>query len=79
MSLARRHGHVQVTPLHAASAMLADTGGLLCVACLWSRVSSHPLQCKALKTKQRRGGAAREEEGGRWRRSRGVEGERESG
>jgi hypothetical protein len=44
---------------------------------LWSRASSHLLQCKALKTEQRRGGAAREEEGGRWGRSRVVEGERE--
>ncbi|RLM98741.1 uncharacterized protein C2845_PM06G14220 [Panicum miliaceum] len=49
VSLARRRGHAQVTPLHAASAMLADAGGLLRAACLRSRASSHPLQCKALE------------------------------
>ncbi|CAN6357696.1 unnamed protein product [Urochloa humidicola] len=50
VTLARRRGHAQVTPLHAASAMLADAGGLLRAACLRSRAaSSHPLQCKALE------------------------------
>ena len=49
VSLARRRGHAQVTPLHAASAMLADAGGLLRAACLRSRASSHPLQYKALE------------------------------
>jgi hypothetical protein len=49
VSLARRRGHAQVTPLHAASAMLADAGGLLRAACLRSRASSHPLQGKALE------------------------------
>ncbi|RLN29414.1 hypothetical protein C2845_PM05G05040 [Panicum miliaceum] len=49
VSLARRRGHAQVTPLHAARAMLADAGGLLRAACLRSRASSHPLQCKALE------------------------------
>jgi ATP-dependent Clp protease ATP-binding subunit ClpA len=49
VSLARRRGHAQVTPLHAATAMLADAGGLLRAACLRSRASSHPLQCKALE------------------------------
>ncbi|XP_002516629.2 protein SMAX1-LIKE 3 [Ricinus communis] len=47
VSLARRRGHAQVTPLHVASAMLASTNGLLRRACLQSH--SHPLQCKALE------------------------------
>ncbi|XP_066357092.1 protein SMAX1-LIKE 3-like [Miscanthus floridulus] len=49
VSLARRRGHAQVTPLHVASAVLSDAGGLLRAACLRSRASSHPLQCKALE------------------------------
>jgi hypothetical protein len=53
VSLARRRGHAQVTPLHVASAMLsadssAARAGLLRAACLRSR-SSTPLQCKALE------------------------------
>ncbi|XP_050212235.1 protein SMAX1-LIKE 3-like isoform X1 [Mercurialis annua] len=47
VSLARRRGHAQVTPLHVASAMLASPTGLLRRACLQSH--SHPLQCKALE------------------------------
>ncbi|KAG8380665.1 hypothetical protein BUALT_Bualt06G0039500 [Buddleja alternifolia] len=47
VSLARRRGHAQVTPLHVASAMLSASTGLLKKACLQSH--SHPLQCKALE------------------------------
>ncbi|KAK4798001.1 hypothetical protein SAY86_030327 [Trapa natans] len=47
VSLARRRGHAQVTPLHVASSMLASSAGLLRRACLQSH--SHPLQCKALE------------------------------
>lgn len=47
ISLAKRRGHAQVTPLHVASAMLASSAGLLRRACLQSH--SHPLQCKALE------------------------------
>uniref|UniRef100_A0A0D9XP86 Clp R domain-containing protein n=1 Tax=Leersia perrieri TaxID=77586 RepID=A0A0D9XP86_9ORYZ len=49
VTLARRRGHAQVTPLHVASAMLSvsGAGGLLRAACL--RSHSHPLQCKALE------------------------------
>ncbi|OEL28113.1 Protein SMAX1-LIKE 3 [Dichanthelium oligosanthes] len=49
VSLARSRGHAQVTPLHVASAMLADAGAILRAACLRSRASSHPLQYKALE------------------------------
>ncbi|KAJ9181311.1 hypothetical protein P3X46_009451 [Hevea brasiliensis] len=47
VTLARRRGHAQVTPLHVASTMLAAPTGLLRTACLQSH--SHPLQCKALE------------------------------
>lgn len=47
VSLAKRRGHAQVTPLHVASAMLATSNGLLRKACL--QCHSHPLQCKALE------------------------------
>ncbi|KAL1549678.1 protein SMAX1-LIKE 3-like [Salvia divinorum] len=47
LSLARRRGHAQVSPLHVASAMLSSPAGLLKRACLQSH--SHPLQCKALE------------------------------
>ncbi|KAF2294950.1 hypothetical protein GH714_029644 [Hevea brasiliensis] len=47
VSLARRRGHAQVTPLHVASAMLASPNGQLRRACLYCH--SHPLQCKALE------------------------------
>ncbi|KAK2971285.1 hypothetical protein RJ640_001311 [Escallonia rubra] len=47
VSLARRRGHAQVTPLHVASAMLATQTGLFRKSCLQSH--SHPLQCKALE------------------------------
>ncbi|KAK7268075.1 hypothetical protein RIF29_20761 [Crotalaria pallida] len=47
VTLAKRRGHAQVTPLHVASTMLSVTNGLLRTACLQSH--SHPLQCKALE------------------------------
>ncbi|KAI6670053.1 hypothetical protein NL676_004938 [Syzygium grande] len=47
VTLARRRGHAQVTPLHVANAMLASSTGLLRRSCLQSH--SHPLQCKALE------------------------------
>ncbi|KAG0457912.1 hypothetical protein HPP92_023069 [Vanilla planifolia] len=47
VSLARRRGHAQVTPLHVASTLLSSSSGLLRSACLHSH--SHPLQCKALE------------------------------
>lgn len=46
VTLAKRRGHAQVTPLHVATTMLAPPAGLLRTACLQSH--SHPLQCKAL-------------------------------
>ncbi|KAJ0089226.1 hypothetical protein Patl1_32692 [Pistacia atlantica] len=47
VTLARRRGHAQVTPLHVANTMLSSPTGLLRTACLQSH--SHPLQCKALE------------------------------
>ncbi|XP_024986781.1 protein SMAX1-LIKE 3 [Cynara cardunculus var. scolymus] len=47
VTLARRRGHAQVTPLHVANTMLSSATGLLRTACLQSH--SHPLQCKALE------------------------------
>ncbi|KAF2323815.1 hypothetical protein GH714_042400 [Hevea brasiliensis] len=47
VTLARRRGHAQVTPLHVANTMLSASSGLLRTACLQSH--SHPLQCKALE------------------------------
>ncbi|CAN0910621.1 Protein SMAX1-LIKE 3 [Linum grandiflorum] len=47
LTLARRRGHAQVTPLHVASTMLSSPGGLFQLACLQSH--SHPLQSKALE------------------------------
>lgn len=47
ITLAKRRGHAQVTPLHVANTMLAASTGLLRTACLQSH--SHPLQCKALE------------------------------
>ncbi|KAJ4848927.1 hypothetical protein Tsubulata_004584 [Turnera subulata] len=47
VTLARRRGHAQVTPLHVANTMLSSSTGLLRTACLQSH--SHPLQCKALE------------------------------
>ncbi|CAL5404181.1 unnamed protein product [Camellia sinensis] len=48
LTLARRRGHAQVTPLHVASTMLSSSStGLLRTACLQSH--SHPLQLKALE------------------------------
>lgn len=48
VSLARRRGHAQVTPLHVATTMLSIPTGLLRAACLQSHAPSHPLRCKAL-------------------------------
>ena len=45
VTLARRRGHAQVTPLHVASTMLSSPTGSL----LESQSHSHPLQCKALE------------------------------
>ncbi|XAR64931.1 hypothetical protein NMG60_11008832 [Bertholletia excelsa] len=47
ISLAKRRGHAQVTPLHVATAMLSSSTGLLRTACLQSH--SHPLQFRALE------------------------------
>ncbi|XVE61410.1 hypothetical protein DITRI_Ditri06bG0037500 [Diplodiscus trichospermus] len=47
VTLARRRGHAQVTPLHVASTMLSASTGLLRTACIQSH--SHPLQCRALE------------------------------
>ncbi|XP_047315428.1 protein SMAX1-LIKE 3 [Impatiens glandulifera] len=49
ITLARRRGHAQVTPLHVANTMLASPTGFLKTACLQSQSHSHPLQCKALE------------------------------
>ncbi|PON97407.1 Butenolide signaling repressing protein-like [Trema orientale] len=49
VTLARRRGHAQVTPLHVAHTMLAASTGLLRQACLQSQAQCHPLQCKALE------------------------------
>ncbi|XP_019426604.1 PREDICTED: protein SMAX1-LIKE 3-like isoform X1 [Lupinus angustifolius] len=47
VNIATRRGHAQVTPLHVASAMLANSTGLFKKACI--QCHSHPLQCKALE------------------------------
>ncbi|XP_057960067.1 protein SMAX1-LIKE 3 [Malania oleifera] len=47
VTLARRRGHAQVTPLHVAHTMLSASTGLFRTACLQS--NSHPLQCRALE------------------------------
>lgn len=47
VTLARRRGHAQVTPLHVANTMLSSPNGLLRAACLHS--NSHPFQCRALE------------------------------
>lgn len=53
LSLARRRGHAQVTPLHVASTLLITSrqASLLRRACLKSQPHpiSHPLQCRALE------------------------------
>ncbi|KAH7572521.1 hypothetical protein ACOSQ2_015928 [Xanthoceras sorbifolium] len=51
LSLARRRGHAQVTPLHVAATLLSSRTSLLRRACLKSQPhqSSHPLQCRALE------------------------------
>ncbi|KAG9145361.1 hypothetical protein Leryth_008284 [Lithospermum erythrorhizon] len=47
LTLARRRGHAQVTPLHVAFSMLSSSTGLFRRACL--QTHSHPLQFKALE------------------------------
>ncbi|XVF76117.1 hypothetical protein PTKIN_Ptkin13bG0240000 [Pterospermum kingtungense] len=47
VTLARRRGHAQVTPLHVANTMLSASTGLFRTACIQSH--SHPLQCRALE------------------------------
>ncbi|KAF7804240.1 protein SMAX1-LIKE 3 [Senna tora] len=49
VTLAKRRGHAQVTPLHVANAMLSSPNALLRTACLHSQSHSHPLHCKALE------------------------------
>ncbi|PPD86955.1 hypothetical protein GOBAR_DD16111 [Gossypium barbadense] len=53
LSLARRRGHAQVTPLHVAATLLSTRASLFRRACLKSQQpqlsSSHPLQCRALE------------------------------
>jgi ATP-dependent Clp protease ATP-binding subunit ClpA len=51
LSLARRRGHAQVTPLHVAATLLCSRASLLRRACLKSQPhqTSHPLQCRALE------------------------------
>lgn len=56
LSLARRRGHAQVTPLHVAATLLASRTSLLRRACLKAAAAAnhnpphhHPLQCRALE------------------------------
>ncbi|XP_009761556.1 protein SMAX1-LIKE 4-like [Nicotiana tabacum] len=56
LSLARRRGHAQVTPLHVAAILLTSRVSLLRKACLKSQPNHiatshhhHPLQCRALE------------------------------
>ncbi|KAG9134716.1 hypothetical protein Leryth_001037 [Lithospermum erythrorhizon] len=51
LSLARRRGHAQVTPLHVSAVLLTSRISLLRRACLKSQPhqASHPLQCRALE------------------------------
>ncbi|KAL8505290.1 hypothetical protein ACS0TY_016503 [Phlomoides rotata] len=51
LTLARRRGHAQVTPLHVAATLLSSRASLLRRACLKSQPHqpSHPLQCRALE------------------------------
>ncbi|OMO81725.1 hypothetical protein COLO4_23438 [Corchorus olitorius] len=64
LSLARRRGHAQLTPLHVAATLLSSRGSILRRACLKSQSQSHqpypcqsqisqshhhPLQCRALE------------------------------
>ncbi|KAK7859077.1 protein smax1-like 4 [Quercus suber] len=51
VSLARRRGHAQVTPLHVAATLLSARASVLRRACLKSQPhhTSHPLQCRALE------------------------------
>ncbi|KAL6507836.1 hypothetical protein OROGR_024031 [Orobanche gracilis] len=55
LTLARRRGHAQVTPLHVAATLLSSRASSLRRACLKSQTpphhqfSHHPLQCRALE------------------------------
>ncbi|KAJ8562463.1 hypothetical protein K7X08_011754 [Anisodus acutangulus] len=53
LSLARRRGHAQVTPLHVAAILLSSRVSLLRRACLKSQPPNyshhHPLHCRALE------------------------------
>ncbi|CAL9091552.1 unnamed protein product [Musa textilis] len=52
LSLARRRGHAQVTPLHVAATLLSCSSNLLRGACLKSQPhypASHPVRCRALE------------------------------
>ncbi|PIN03962.1 Chaperone HSP104 [Handroanthus impetiginosus] len=51
LSLARRRGHAQVTPLHVAATLLSSGASLLRRACLKSQPHqpSHAVQCRALE------------------------------
>ncbi|KAG8376404.1 hypothetical protein BUALT_Bualt09G0060000 [Buddleja alternifolia] len=51
LTLSRRRGHAQVTPLHVAATLLSSRSSLLRRACLKSQPHqpSHPLQCRALE------------------------------
>ncbi|XP_077222525.1 protein SMAX1-LIKE 5-like [Tasmannia lanceolata] len=51
LSLAKRRGHAQVTPLHVGATLLTSRVSLLRRACLKSHPhsTSHPLQCRALE------------------------------
>lgn len=51
LSLARRRGHAQVTPLHVAATLLSSRASIFRRACLKSQPhqASHPLQCRALE------------------------------
>ncbi|XP_052200523.1 protein SMAX1-LIKE 4-like [Diospyros lotus] len=51
LSLARRRGHAQLTPLHVAATLLSPRASILKRACLKSQPhqTSHPFHCKALE------------------------------
>ncbi|CAA0821432.1 Double Clp-N motif-containing P-loop nucleoside triphosphate hydrolases superfamily protein [Striga hermonthica] len=49
LTLARRRGHAQLTPLHVAATLLTSRAGLLRRACLLRSQAPHPLHCRALE------------------------------
>ncbi|GER26947.1 double Clp-N motif-containing P-loop nucleosidetriphosphate hydrolases superfamily protein [Striga asiatica] len=49
LTLARRRGHAQLTPLHVAATLLSSRAGLLRRACLLRSQTPHPLHCRALE------------------------------